>query len=287
LILVEASMDKYSIQKILVPVDLSETSLNALETAVHLAKKHRAALQVLNVTEQAVSETDQHKFKNSYHPDADVLIALTSSISHLQDIESGLIRKKGNVVETIIATAAEEQSDLIVIGTHGASGFRDGYIGSNAYNVIKHAACPVLSIPPKKKVTAFHKALFPIRAAPGALKYYNVACHFIQSGSLLQVLGLSYLTMEKTGVLDKLIDEIREQLDSDKITTSVAWANGSAISENIFHYAKYNHTELVVLTSAIDAITKPNYIGPHTQRLINTCHLPLLSIKLKATPAFA
>ncbi len=280
-------MDNYSIQKILVPVDLSETSLNALETAVHLAKKHNAVLQVLNVTEQAISETDQHKFKSSYHPDADVLIALTSSISHLQDIDSALIRKKGNVVEAVITTAAEEQSDLIVIGTHGASGFRDGYVGSNAYNVIKYAACPVLSIPPKKKVSAFHKVLFPIRAVPGALKYFNMVCQFIKTGSLLQVLGLSYLTMEKTGVLDKLIDEIREQLDSDTITTSVAWANGSAISENIFHYAKYNHTELVVLTSAIDAITKPNYIGPHTQRLINTCHLPLLSIKLKTTPAFA
>jgi nucleotide-binding universal stress UspA family protein len=280
-------MDNYSIQKILVPVDLSETSLNALETAVHLAKKHRAVLQVLNVTEQAGGEADEQKFKSSYHPDADVLIALTSSISHLDDIDSGLIRKKGNVVETIIATAAEEGSDLIIMGTHGASGFREGFIGSNAYNVIKYAACPVLSIPPKKKVSAFNKVLFPIRAAPGALKYYNVGSHFLQSGSLLQVLGLSYLTMEKTNVLDKLIEEIREQLDSDTITTNVAWANGSAISENIFQYAKYNHTELVVLTSAIDAITKPNYIGPHTQRLINTCHLPLLSIKLKATPVFA
>lgn len=46
-------MNSYAIEKILVPVDLSDTSLNALRSAVSISKQYGASIQVLNVTEKA------------------------------------------------------------------------------------------------------------------------------------------------------------------------------------------------------------------------------------------
>src|SRR5215208_7208620 len=146
-------MSSYSIQKILVPVDLSETSLNALDTAVSIAVKQNATLLLLNVLETVhgsfPDEPGYSTFNNLFNT-SDVLTALISAIQHSHNIKPEIFQEKGNVTDTIIKTSLAQQCDLIVMGTHGASGFRDGFIGSNTYNTIKYATCPVLSVPPRK-----------------------------------------------------------------------------------------------------------------------------------------
>lgn len=282
-------MNVYPIKKILVPVDLSETSLNALETAAVIAKRHQSEIKILNVDETIVGSIDDNSLLGSYgQANADVLAALTGAINYSNDKQPGLIKTKGHVVEEIMKAAREEEPDLIVMGTHGASGYRDGFIGSNTYGVIKHAGCPVLTIPSIKKYTSFKRALFPIRAVQGALVRYDFAANFLSPNSTLQVLGLSYLKMEReTGLLDRIIEEIREQLDKDKVKVTTSWGQGSSISTDVLHYSQLNNSDLIVLTSVLDISVKPHFIGPHIQRLIHCSRVPILSIKKFGVPAFA
>lgn len=282
-------MNVYSIKKILVPIDLSESSLNALHTAVHIAKRHKAALLVLHVTEtQFWSQDDGLHDIFSMHKNEDVLTALTGSIYHTHEIKPRLIQKKGHLVETIISAATTEQADLIVLGTHGASGYREGFVGSNTYNVIKYSACPVLTIPPKRKFNSFKKVLFPIRPVAGALMPYDVACHFLSPNSTLDVLGVSYLRMERElGVLDKIAEEIKDKLDTDKTKVKMFWGTGISISEDILQFSQLNNPDLIILTSILDAVSKLNFIGPYSQKLINSSTVPLLSVKKLGVPAFA
>ena len=188
----------YQISKILVPVDLSDTSFNALENCITLAKKHNAAITVLNIVEPRLNREEGDIFHvSSLSASKDVLHALLGSIQHTHDVNPVLIQKEGNVAEQIIRTALVEQADLIVMGTHGASGYRDGFIGSNTYAVMKNVLCPVLCIPPRKKFNSFKKVAFPIRPVSGALSRYDVLCHFLSGGSGIDVLGLSYRKMER------------------------------------------------------------------------------------------
>ena len=192
------------------------------------------------------------------------------------------------MVELIIKTALFEHSDLIVIGTHGASGFRENYIGSNAYNVIKYSNCPVLTIPPTKKFFLFKKALFPTRPVAGTLARYDVVSHFLSANASLEVLGVSNSRMEHdTGVLEKIVEEIKDLLEADKVKAKVSWGQCNSVSDDIFQFIQTNHPDLIVLTSVIDAISKPNFIGPHTQKLINCSKVPVLNIKKIGMPAFA
>lgn len=280
-------MNLYPIQKILVPLDLSQSSLNALETAVSLAKKNKAILQIVNVNESLFGGIEDYLISSS-KTTGDVLNALTAAIEHAHSIKPELIEKDGHVVESIIKTALYEQSDLIVIGTHGASGFREDYIGSNAYNVIKHSNCPVLTIPPTRNFYSFKKVLFPIRPASGALARYDVVCRFLSANSSLIVLGVSNSRMDNdTGVLDKIVEEINGLLEADKVNAKASWGQGNSVSDDIFQFIQTNKADLIVLTSAIDAISKPNFIGPHTQKLINCSKVPVLNIKKVGVPAFA
>src|SRR6476620_5466171 len=129
-------MTSYHIQQILVPMDLSETSLNALHTAVSLAKKHKARLSLLFVEDPLAGLLDNTDSILSTQANMDVLLALAGSVKQRDDILPEVIEQQGNVVECIISTSLKLQADVIVMGTHGASGFRDGFIGSNTYGVM-------------------------------------------------------------------------------------------------------------------------------------------------------
>lgn len=281
----------YQISKILVPIDLTESSLNALDTAVSLAKKHGSLLCILNVEEPnlGVFSEEPDSVNLSYIVNSmDVLEALANSIEHTHAIQLKLLHKEGNVAEQIMKVCFSEQCDLIVMGTHGASGFRDSFIGSNTYAVMKFAICPVLSIPGKKKSLSFRKAVFPIRPVTGALAKYDVACQFLGSHSIMDVLGLSYKTMEKeTTVLDKIVEEIKDQLESDKIKVATVWGVGNTISEDVINYSSQVNPDLLIITPILDVTTKNGFMGPHAQKIINSSKSPVLSIKTIGIHAYA
>lgn len=283
-------MRTYKIDKILVPVDLSESSLNALDTAVALAVKNKAAIQILHIKEKDIDSHDEATFSDVHLSldSSDVLMALSNSILHTHAIKIKVLNDQGNISDTIIKCASIQKPDLIVMGTHGASGFRDGFMGSNTYRVIKNANCPVLSVPNKRKYLGFKKVLFPIRPVTGALLRYDVVCHLINMHANINVLGLTYRKVDKEiNVLDKILEEIKDQLTQDKINATVSWGEGDILADDVIKVAQQNIYDLVVITTVLDVATKPNFIGPHTQKIINCLKLPILSIKNNCMPSLA
>lgn len=272
----------YRVSKILVPVDLSATSLEALETAITLAKMHRAEIFVLNVIEPKFIDNDENNllYAPALMNSTDVLSALIGSIQHAHDLKPVLIQQAGAVSEQTLRTSIAEDVDLIVMGAHGASGYRDGYIGSNTYHVIKNAFCPVLSLPSKKGIRSFKKVIFPIRPVLGALKRLDVLYHLVGSHAVVDVLGISHTKLETdTKVLDKIVGEVAYPPSSATIKLKTAWGNGHGISEDILNYSQHTSADLIVVTNVLDVTTKSGFIGPHTQRIVNCSKIPVLSIK--------
>jgi nucleotide-binding universal stress UspA family protein len=274
-------MTVHAIKNILVPLDLSETSLNALQTAIAFAKKYDAKIHLLYVDEILATAIDsQSEGLGAGNASLDVLFALSSSIRYANNISPAVIEEKGCVADAILKTSIVIPCDIIVMGSHGASGLRDDYIGSNAYNVIKYATCPVLAIPPKRTFTSFKKVLFPIRPVSGAMTPYYVASQFLAPKSMVDVLGLSYLNIEKeTTLLDKIVTEIDDVVANDKVHIKTFWGSGLSIANDILQFAQQNNSDLIVLTDALDAIPKSNFIGPNAQKVIHSSRIPLLSIK--------
>ena len=114
----------------------------------------------------------------------------------------------------------------------------------------------------------------------GALSPYHVVGQFLSPNSSLDVLGVSYRKTERElGVLDKIAEEINDQLTGDKIKVKMHWGTGVSVSDDILQFAQSSNPDLIILTSILDAISMINFIGPYAQKLINCSPIPLLSIK--------
>jgi nucleotide-binding universal stress UspA family protein len=267
------------ILNILVPVDFSESSLNALETAVSIAVKNSALLQLLYITETIEGYDKNNVAKNSAH----VLTAMTASIRQKNGITVETVLKEGFVGPLILKTGIEKKADLIVMGTHGASGVRDLFIGSTAYYVIKNAICPVLTVPEGKKTVDFQKVLFPIRPIFGALKRYDFVRQLIKGNDhncLVQVQSIS--SNKEDGDLEaltKMIDELKSNYPEKDIHFSVDSSDEKNVAEEVLKKADRIQADLIVITGTIDVVIKPFFIGPFSQRIIHHAKVPVLNLQ--------
>lgn len=146
-----------ALDRILCPTDLSEASAHGLDQAIAVARRSGARLTVLHVFPPVLPSTGLEAV------DADVsqLIA-PSDLQALRDrvdaacrpaVEAGVVVDTvvvgGHPVPRILAQASGMAADLIVIGTHGAGGFQHLILGSVTEKVLRSAACPVLTVPPR------------------------------------------------------------------------------------------------------------------------------------------
>lgn len=146
-----------SIQRILVPVDFSPGARAACDLAVQLAETFGAIGTLLHVW--SLPQPVRPDLMVSW--DGGVEQPMTSVMQrHATDDMQGFLAtlpetarsrfqvliEEGEVTRTILAVAEREQSDMIVIGTHGRTGLSHLLLGSVAERVVRHARCPVLSV---------------------------------------------------------------------------------------------------------------------------------------------
>ncbi len=143
------------IRRILVPIDFSEHSKNALEYAIPVALQFGAELLLLYVVEPMVYPADL-SFGQVSLPSVEPELRHRGKeeLDNLVDKQiGGKVRartfiRSGKPFLEIIAAAQEEDVDLIIIATHGHTGVEHILFGSTAEKVVRKAACPVLVVRP-------------------------------------------------------------------------------------------------------------------------------------------
>lgn len=128
-------------KRLLVPVDFTPRSRRALAYACALAAESGADVDVLHVTHGRGS-TDILDAR------AD-LEALVDSVAHY-GITPRLRVDDGDAASVIVRTARDGSYDLIVMATRGHRGLAELLLGSVAHEVITHAGCPVVTLPPMR-----------------------------------------------------------------------------------------------------------------------------------------
>lgn len=137
------------IRKILCPVDFSTSGDYAFQYALAVAAAHRAAVELLYVTEvSAYGENDDGKdrgYDESFEDSLRTrLIEMTASADTNVQITTNLAA--GVPYIEIINRAKTLPADLIVLGTHGRTGLKHLLIGSVAERVVRTSSCPVLTV---------------------------------------------------------------------------------------------------------------------------------------------
>ena len=145
------------IRRILCPVDLSECSRHALSHALAIARWYESAVTILHVMPRVAAGT--HVSAVEGFPPVAITPAtndeVLTAVRQFAEVDAGagipveLLTRDGEVVPEILALARTMPADLVVLGTHGRSGFERLALGSVAEKVLRRAECPVLSVPPR------------------------------------------------------------------------------------------------------------------------------------------
>jgi nucleotide-binding universal stress UspA family protein len=136
--------------RILLPIDFSPSSQAALEMAADLAKHFHAELHLLNVIPMFPTTTlpdviPENEFIQEARTFAEGHLAKCHAALAARDVKSTSSVEVGNdVAGSIMQVIDHEHIDLVVISTHGISGWRPLVFGSIAEKVVKLVQCPLL-----------------------------------------------------------------------------------------------------------------------------------------------
>jgi len=235
---------------ILVPTDYSETANKAARFAISMAKKTNAKLVFVNQI-SILEVTTNTAFTGIYVPVPErqmeaaaeelkrsIKKVFTSMKLKMDDFKTECILLTGvGTVELILEAVKKNKCDLIVMGTHGASGFRKFIIGSNATRVIENASVPVITIPSSfstrktiKKIgyaTDFEniekdlKKLIPIaNAFDAAIEIFHIGPNFPESAKARNFKPNEDLKKlsEKTGFNKYFYVDIATRFENDFFT---------------------------------------------------------------------
>ncbi len=142
----------FTLHRLLVPVDFTETSERALGYAIELARRFEAKITIMHAYQVPV-----YGFPDAAYITSAELAAQISNVAqqrldamidaHKTDgVELVAILRDGVAWEEINTVAGEIKADLIVIGTHGRRGLARALLGSVAENVIRTSTLPVMVI---------------------------------------------------------------------------------------------------------------------------------------------
>jgi nucleotide-binding universal stress UspA family protein len=147
------------IKRILCPVDFSEASRHAIDHAAAIARWYQASISALHVyhpmfmpvpglptPETRVTEDELNRVR------AEALTCVESA--RASGVDMDVLIDIGQPARQILGRAAALPADLIVMGTHGTSGFEHLILGSVTEKVLRRASCPVLTVPPRAQATS-------------------------------------------------------------------------------------------------------------------------------------
>lgn len=154
-----SSITSIRLQRILCPVDASEPSAQAGAQAIAFARWSGARVTVLHVIQPVYAASPELlPMVAEQRDDAEPAIRQWMQTEFHAASEAGigidLVVRTGVPTHEILACATTLPADLIVMGTHGASGFEHLVLGSVTEKVLRRASCPVLTVPPQGVATS-------------------------------------------------------------------------------------------------------------------------------------
>jgi nucleotide-binding universal stress UspA family protein len=274
---------------IIVPIDFSEHSENALRAAALLAKKTASdiiVLHMLDIQEVNMSESPSYQQEKTifFLKLAEKRIQKFLEKDYLKGISITPIIKHYKVFSEINSVAKELHADLVVMGSHGVSGLKELFWGSNTEKVIRFSEVPVLVIKNKledlnfndivfatdfseKSIPAFKKMLKLVGmfGARKHLLYVNLPNEDFKTTPEMDTLAYNFL-MEAEGNIDRLIN--------------VNFVCAKSIEKGILNFANAVGADLISTATNGRKGLSHVFSGSISEDLSNHSTLPIITFKI-------
>lgn len=279
-------MKPFKINRILIPLDLSENSMIALEHGSFMARLFKADIILVHIIEAKVMTIDLGTVSASDRKSAaEIVQARLDEIARDVKVKTGAkvstVVKAGKIAKMIKEASEEYEVDMILMGTHGVSGFEEFFIGSNAFRVVTEAKCPVLSVQRHTTKPGFERILLPIDSSEASLEKVRYAAEIAKKyNSIICILGiLSIADDDAAAKLEIRLEQVEKYLEKKDVNYESSVVEGENLATVTLKQAKKLKADLICIMTEQEENFTGLFLGPFAQQVVNHSKIPVLSIK--------
>ena len=275
-------------KRILVPVDFSKEAESAARVAASIARKTGSEIFLVHMLELPVTTIDPAEM-NSISSEPQIIYFMKLAREKFQKFISLPFFEGLKVVESvqfqhafsgIIAESEKNNIDLIVMGSQGASGLQEMFIGSNTEKVVRRSKIPVLVI--KKEVDKIEvndmifASDFNKESKSTFQRVINFANLFEAKVHLLYINTIHNFNTTKN--IEKRIADFMADFDFSNYTTMIY--NDISIEKGILSYARDIDADLIALNTHGRSGLSQLFNGSIGQELANHALRPVITFKI-------
>ncbi|TXD83043.1 universal stress protein [Subsaximicrobium wynnwilliamsii] len=275
--------------KIIVPIDFSEHSEYALQSAALLAKRYDAELLALHMldleSDRLTDSSDEQNEKMIF------FLGLAKKRFHsfldkdyLEGISVTPIVKHFRVFSEISNVAEEHKADLIVMGSHGASGLSEVFVGSNTEKVVRNSKTPVLVIKQKPSTLNFETVVFASDFNDEAVSAYQKVLQLFQGfGSKVHLLNVNVpgQGFRSSAELEKRLANFLQKADGnlDKIN-DIHYVSDYSVEKGIHNFSNLVGADLIAIPTHGRKGLAHLFSGSISEDIANHSSLPVITFKI-------
>lgn len=270
-------------KNILVAIDFSKTSLNVLDYAVLFAAQASANITMVWVDNITSEEMSADGVANEIRNEKIELFKELQS-TYEKKIKGGKIdfkTKRGKVYVEICTLARVMDADFIFSGTHGVSGFEEFWIGSNAYRIVTHAPCPVISLRLDYTGRKLKNIVMPIDSTQETRQKVPITADLASVfDATVHVLSL-YTTKLKS--VNKRVDNYTIQavkyLEDQKVKTVLERVQTDNITKSTIEYTQSTKSDMISIMTEQETTTANLFLGTYAQQMVYNSPVPIMTVR--------
>ncbi|MDH3697266.1 MAG: universal stress protein [Flavobacteriaceae bacterium] len=271
---------------IIVPIDFSEQSENALQVAASLAKKHNSEILVLHMLElnEAMISASE-----GFHPEQTVFLLKLAEKRinefldkpYLKGVEKITpIIKHFKVFGEVNEIAAKHNGDLIVMGSHGSDGLKEIFVGSNAEKVVRNAEIPVLVIKKQHEDFNVENFVFACDYKDESLEAFQKAKTFTEKlGANLHMVYINTPGDHFLSTKDAY-EKVNDFLSKAGAGTGVDIYNDYSVEKGVLNYCESIGADVIGIPTHGRKGLSHFFMGSIGEDIANHAQLPVITFKI-------
>lgn len=275
-------------KRILVPTDFSETADNALNVAADLAKKYDSEIYLLHLLELPLEEIDALG-GHSDLPEAMFFMKLAHKRfedvmdrPQLKELTIHEVVKFNQTFSGVMAACNEFDIDLIIMGSHGVSGLKEIFIGSNTEKVVRSSQIPVLVIKKEHETFDINSFVFAsdfnkdnketYKQASILAEYLDAKMHLV----MVNTPNNFITTKEARARIDDFINHV------DFKNYDVHVYNDESVEKGILNFADGLNADLIGISTHGRQGIAHIFNGSISEDLVNHANRPVITFKINS-----
>lgn len=273
-------------KRILVPTDFSKHAHNALKVAAQIAREHDAEIVLLHMLELPQQTSDALDRGNEI---PEIMLYKKLAIQRVDDltqseilagITASNIVKFERAFEGILAISKENDIDLVVMGSHGANGFKEMFIGSNTEKVVRSSEVPVLVIKNDTEDFKYKNMIFASDFTDEVQAPFKKVLNFAELlGSTLSLVMINTPSSFKTtSVAERMMKDFADRFDIPHCKKYIY--NDSNIEKGILNFSHSVNADIIAICTHGRTGISRLLTGSISEDLVNHTSIPMVTFKI-------